>query len=219
MFKSGGNMTANPFALLHYSNVYLTILALFCFKLFIKIKEAARISAEFCDYGQGHRSWADRSPLHDAACQGRLLALRNLILQGHNVNVVTIDHVSPLHEACLGDHVACARTLIAAGANVSRYMVSPLHAAAEKDCTAIVKLLLDFGADIHARNIEFQRPVEVAPPSSLTEGFLLVYEATPQPLSQLCRQRIRDRVGRDRFHLINHLPLPNPLRNYLQYRW
>ncbi|KAK6298560.1 hypothetical protein J4Q44_G00316150 [Coregonus suidteri] len=56
------------------------------------------------------------------------------------------------------------------------------------------------------------------PPSSLTEGFLLVYEATPQPLSQLCRQRIRDCVGRDRFHLINHLPLPNPLKNYLQYR-
>lgn len=55
-------------------------------------------------------------------------------------------------------------------------MESPLHAAAEKDCTAIVKLLLDFGADINARNMEFQRPVEAAPPSSLTEGFLLVYE-------------------------------------------
>lgn len=26
-------------------------------------------------------SWADRSPLHEAASQGRLLALRNLILQ------------------------------------------------------------------------------------------------------------------------------------------
>ncbi|XP_029515860.1 ankyrin repeat and SOCS box protein 5-like [Oncorhynchus nerka] len=336
MLKRGGNMTEateNPFASLHYSNVYLTILALFCFKLFIKIslnclsyfyiirgnrKEAARISAEFYDFGQGHRSWADRSPLHDAACQGRLFALRNLLLQGHNVNVVTIDHVSPLHEACFGDHVACARALIAAGANVNVttidgvtplfnacsvgsvscaevllengakpealvfqpspiheasskgssecvetlvrwgadvdfeiphlgtplytacvsqeiecvrrllreganvqkgiYMESPLHAAAEKDCTAIVKLLLDFGADINARNMEFQRPVEAAPPSSLTEGFLLVYEATPQPLSQLCRQRIRDCVGRDRFHLINHLPLPNPLKNYLQYR-
>ncbi|CAB1337366.1 unnamed protein product, partial [Coregonus sp. 'balchen'] len=238
-------------------------------------KEVARISAEFYDFGQGHRSWADRSPLHDAACQGRLLALRNLILQGHNVNVVTIDHVSPLHEACLGDHVACARALIAAGANVNittidgvtplfnacsvgsvscaevllengakpqaltlvrwgadvdfhiPHLGTPLYTACvsqEIECVqrllreAIVKLLLDFGADIHARNMEFQRPVEAAPPSSLTEGFLLVYEATPQPLSQLCRQHIRDRVGHDRFHLINHLPLPNPLRNYLQYR-
>ncbi|XP_039668623.1 ankyrin repeat and SOCS box protein 5 isoform X2 [Perca fluviatilis] len=314
------------------SNVYLSILALFCFKLLIKIslnlltyfyiirgnrKEAARISAEFYEYGQ-HRSWADRSPLHDAASQGRLLALKSLISQGHSVNVRTIDHVTPLHEACDGDHVACARALIDAGANVNAFTIdgvtplfnactvgsvacteillengakpqslvyhpspiheatckghygcvealvtwgadvdmdiphlgtalytacvcqelecarkllreganvqkgksmdSPLHAAAEKDCTALVKLLLDFGADINARNRELQRPVDVAPPSSLTEGFLLIYEATPRLLSQLCRQCIRNCVDRDRLHLLSHLPLPIRLRNYLQYQ-
>ncbi|XP_029962987.1 ankyrin repeat and SOCS box protein 5 [Salarias fasciatus] len=325
-------LTNRPFAV-QLSNVYLSILALFCFKLFVKIslnlltyfyivrgnrKEAARISAEFYDYGRQHTSWADRSPLHDAAGQGRLLALRTLILQGHNVNVLTIDHVTPLHEACLGDHVACARALIDAGANVNastidgvtplfnacavgsvacteillengakpqslvyhpspiheatskghygcvealvtwgadvdmdiphlgtalytacvcqelecarkllreganvqkgRSLDSPLHAAAEKDCTAVVKLLLDFGADINARNTEFQRPVDVAPPSSLTEGFLLLYEATPRLLSQLCRQCIRKCVGRDRLHLLSHLPLPSRIRSYLQYQ-
>ncbi|KAM4621946.1 ankyrin repeat and SOCS box protein 5 isoform 1-T2 [Polymixia lowei] len=325
------DFTNKPFAA-QLSNVYLSILALFCFKLFVKLslnlltyfyivrgnrKEAARISAEFYDYGQ-HSSWADRSPLHDAAARGRLLAVRNLILQGQNVNVLTIDHVSPLHEACLGDHVACARALIDAGANVNastidgvtplfnactvgsvpctevlleneakaqvpvfhpspiheatckghsgcvealvtwgadvdmdiphlgtalytacvcqelecarkllreganvqkgKSLESPLHAAAQKDSTAVVKLLLDFGADINARNLDFQRPVEVAPPSSLTEGFLLLYEATPRLLSQLCRQCIRDCMGRDRLHLLSHLPLPNPLTNYLLYR-
>lgn len=325
-------LTNKPFAA-QLSNVYLSILALFCFKLFIKIslnlltyfyivrgnrKEAARISAEFYDYGQQHRSWADRSPLHDAASQGRLLALKTLILQGHSVNVLTIDHVTPLHEACVGDHVACARALIDAGANVNASTIdgvtplfnacavgsvactevllengakpqsvvyhpspiheatskghygcvealvtwgadvdmdiphlgtalytacvcqelecarkllreganvqkgksldSPLHAAAEKDSTAVVKLLLDFGADINARNTEFQRPVDVAPPSSLTEGFLLLYEATPRLLSQLCRQCIRSCVGRDRLHLLSHLPLPNRISNYLQYQ-
>uniref|UniRef100_A0A8D3D895 Ankyrin repeat and SOCS box containing 5a n=1 Tax=Scophthalmus maximus TaxID=52904 RepID=A0A8D3D895_SCOMX len=290
-----------PFAV-RLSNVYLSILALFCFKLFVKIslnlltyfyivrgnrKEAARISAEFYDYGQRHGSWADRSPLHDAASQGRLLALRTLILQGHSVNVLTIDHVTPLHEACLGDHVACARALIDAGANVNASTIdgvsplfnactvgsvacaeillengakpqslvycpspiheatskghhgcvealvtwgadvdvdiphlgtalytacvcqelecarkllreganvqkgksldSPLHVAAEKDCTAVVKLLLDFGADINARNTEFRRPVDVAPPSSSTEGFLLLYEGTSRRLYLLFR--------------------------------
>ncbi|XP_051275256.1 ankyrin repeat and SOCS box protein 5 isoform X1 [Dicentrarchus labrax] len=327
-----GELTNKPFAA-QLSNAYLSILALFCFKLFVKIslnllayfyivrgnrKEAARISAEFYDYGQQHRSWADRSPLHDAASQGRLLALRTLILQGHSVNVLTIDHVTPLHEACVGDHGACARALIDAGANVNASTIdgvtplfnactvgsvacteillengakpqslvyhpspiheatskghygcvealvtwgadvdmdiphlgtalytacvcqelecarkllreganvqkgksldSPLHAAAEKDSTAVVKLLLDFGADINARNTEFQRPVDVAPPSSLTEGFLLLYEATPRLLSQLCRQCIRNCVGRDRLHLLSHLPLPNRLRSYLQYQ-
>ncbi|KAF7228598.1 ankyrin repeat and SOCS box protein 5 isoform X2 [Nothobranchius furzeri] len=332
MSDPSADLTNKPFAV-QLSNVYLSILALFCFKLFVKIslnlltyfyivcgnrKEAARISAEFYDYGQQHRSWADRSPLHDAACQGRLLALRTLILQGHSVNVMTIDHVTPLHETCLGNHVACARALIDAGANVNastidgvtplfnacavgsvacteillengakpqslvhqpspiheatskghygcvealvtwgadvdmdiphlgtalytacicqelecarkllreganvqkgRSLDSPLHAAAEKDCTAVAKLLLDFGADINARNTEFQRPVDVAPPSSLTEGFLLLYEATPRFLSQLCRNCIRNCVGRDRLHLLSHLPLPNRIKNYLQYQ-
>lgn len=135
--------------------------------------------------------------------------------------------------------------LLHAGANVQKgkSLDSPLHAAAEKDCTAVVKLLLDFGADINARNTEFQRPVDVAPPSSLTEGFLLLYEgtvlltclqshgycftcnyffllvATPRLLSQLCRHCIRNCVGRDRLHLLSHLPLPNRLRIYLQYQW
>lgn len=167
-------------------------------------------------------------------------------------------------------------TALDAGANVQKgkSLDSPLHAAAEKDCTDVVKLLLDFGADINARNTEFQRPVDVAPPSSLTEGFLLLYEglqpfyvdlkflhscylctntikigffvallseflvqhflksnkcstsldspclnfvATPRLLSQLCRHCIRNCVGRDRLHLLAHLPLPNRLRNYLQY--
>ncbi|XP_068443258.1 ankyrin repeat and SOCS box protein 5 isoform X1 [Clinocottus analis] len=325
-------LSNKPF-LARLSSVYLSILALFCFKLFVKIslnlltyfyivrgnrKEAARISAEFYDYGQKHRSWADRSPLHDAAIQGRLLALKTLLLQGHSVNVLTIDHVTPLHEACVGDHVACARALIDAGANVNASTIdgvtplfnactagsvacteillengakpqslayhpspiheatskghygcvealvtwgadvdmdiphlgtalytacvcqelecarkllregasvqkgksldSPLHAAAEKDCTVVVKLLLDFGADINARNAELQRPVDVAPPSSPTERFLLIYEVTPRRLSQLCRQCIRSCVSRDRLHLLSQLPLPNRLRNYLQYK-
>ncbi|XP_043112383.1 ankyrin repeat and SOCS box protein 5 isoform X3 [Puntigrus tetrazona] len=294
-----------PFAA-QLSNVYLTILALFCFKLFVRItlnllthfyiikgnrKEAARISAEFYDNGQGHGSWADRSALHDAASQGRLLALKTLIAQ---VNVTTIDGVtpllnscsagsleclelllqsdarpqalavcqpSPIHEAvCRGLYVLmykghskcvealiawgvdvdyeiphmgtplysacrcqeflCVRKLLDGGANVQRgtRLESPLHAAAQKDCISVVKLLLEFGADVNARNLEYKRPVEAAPPGSLTEGFLLIYEATPRSLRQLCRQQIRESLGRSRLHLLARLPLPKAMKNFLQYR-
>lgn len=48
-----------------------------------------------------------------------LMPIISVCVQGHSVNVLTIDHVTPLHEACVGDHVACARALIDAGANVS----------------------------------------------------------------------------------------------------
>ncbi|XP_023670422.1 ankyrin repeat and SOCS box protein 5-like isoform X3 [Paramormyrops kingsleyae] len=279
--------SSRPFAA-QLSNVYLTILALFCCKLFVKItlniltyfyvikgnrKEAARVSADFYDVGQRHRSWADRSPLHEAASQGRLLTVRKLISQGCNVNVLTIDHVSPLHEASLSDHVACAKALIEAGANVNvtsidgvtplynacssdsvrcaeallengakfqvglfqpspihvaaskganvhkgRFLETPLHAAAQEDCTEIVKELLAFGADVNAKNHEMKRPVEVAPPSSLAEGFLLLYEAVPRPLSQLCRLSIRDCMGRSRLSLIPQLHLPSILKKFLQYQ-
>ncbi|XP_016404020.1 ankyrin repeat and SOCS box protein 5-like isoform X1 [Sinocyclocheilus rhinocerous] len=316
-----------------YTNVYLSIFVLFCFKLFVKIslnilthfyvvkgnrKEAARIAAEFYDFGQGHSSWADRSPLHEAACQGRLLALKTLLSQGYSANIITIDHVTPLHEACLGDHVACARALIEAGANVNattidgvtplfnacsagsvtctevllehgakpqaeafqpspiheasskgqaaciesliswgadvdfdiphlgtplyiacvsrqlqctqklldgganvqkgRFLDTPLHAAAQKDFPEIIRVLLDLGANINARNLELQRPVETAPPSSTAEAVLLLYEATPRSLCQLCRLSIRTYMGRSRLHLISHLKLPTLLKSFLQYR-
>uniref|UniRef100_A0A5F8HIW9 Ankyrin repeat and SOCS box containing 5 n=1 Tax=Monodelphis domestica TaxID=13616 RepID=A0A5F8HIW9_MONDO len=281
---------SRPFAQ-QLSNVYFTILSLFCFKLFVKIslailshfyivkgnrKEAARIAAEFYGVTQGQGSWADRSPLHEAASQGRLLALKTLLSQGYNVNTVTIDHVTPLHEACLGDHVACARTLLEAGANVNattidgvtplfnacsrgsancvellleygakaqlesclpspmheaasrghceclealiswgidvdqdiphlgtplyvaciaqqyhciqkllyagadvqkgKYWDTPLHAAAQQSSIEIVGALLEFGADINAKNTELQRPVDVATPKSLVERMLLQQE-------------------------------------------
>ncbi|XP_070264223.1 ankyrin repeat and SOCS box protein 5 isoform X1 [Myotis yumanensis] len=321
-----------PFAQ-QLSNVYFTILSLFCFKLFVKIslailshfyivkgnrKEAARIAAEFYGAAPGQGSWADRSPLHEAASQGRLLALQTLLSQGYNVNAVTIDHVTPLHEACLGDHVACARTLLEAGANVNaitidgvtplfnacsqgspccaellleygakpqlesclpsptheaaskghheclqiliswgidvdqdiphlgtplyvacmsqqfhcirkllyagadvqkgKYWDTPLHAAAQQSNTEIVHLLLEFGADISAKNTELLRPVDVASSSSLVERMLLQHEATPSSLCQLCRLCIRRRIGRPRLHLIPQLQLPTLLQNFLQYR-
>ncbi|MEE6460936.1 hypothetical protein FKM82_001142 [Ascaphus truei] len=94
-------------------------------------------------------SWADRSPLHEAASQGRLLGLKTLLSQGYNVNTVTIDHVTPLHEACLGDHVACARTLLEAGANVNATTidgVTPLFNACSRGSASCVELLLEYGA-------------------------------------------------------------------------
>ncbi|XP_042698023.1 ankyrin repeat and SOCS box protein 5 isoform X3 [Chrysemys picta bellii] len=285
-------------------------------------------------------SWADRSPLHEAASQGRLLSLKTLLSQvmpmwflkhfpflsylmttqkkGYNVDTLTIDQVTPLHEACLGDHVGCARILLEAGANVNattidgvtplfnacsrgsascaellleygakaqwesclpsptheaasrghseclevliswgidvdqdiphlgtplyvacvsqqihcirkllyaganvqkgKYLDTPLHAAAQQPSTEIVNLLLEFGADINAKNTDFERPVDLAAPSSLVERMLLLHEATPCSLCQLCRLCIRNCIGRARLHLIPQLQLPTILKDFLQYR-
>ncbi|XP_048717430.1 ankyrin repeat and SOCS box protein 11 isoform X2 [Caretta caretta] len=156
-------------SILHaFNNIYFAIFALFCFKLLIKIslallthfyivkgnrKEAARIAEEI--YGIAPGSWADRSPLHEAAFQGRLLSLKTLIAQGFNVNIVTIDRVSALHEACLGGHVACAKVLLENGAQVNAVStdgITPLFNACCSGSVACVNTLLESGATPQLEN-------------------------------------------------------------------
>ncbi|KAM9321275.1 ankyrin repeat and SOCS box protein 11 [Gastrophryne carolinensis] len=149
--------------LLAFTNIYVAILALFCFKLLIKVslallthfyivrgnrKEAARIAEEI--YGIAQGSWADRSPLHEAAFHGRLLSLKTLIAQGFNVNILTIDRISPLHEACLGGHVSCAKVLLEHGARVNVVTVdgiTPLYNACRSGSVACISVLLEYGAN------------------------------------------------------------------------
>ncbi|XP_054830028.1 ankyrin repeat and SOCS box protein 11 [Eublepharis macularius] len=160
-----------------FNNIYFAIFALFCFKLLIKNslallthfyivkgnrKEAARIAEEI--YGIAPGSWADRSPLHEAAFQGRLLSLKTLIAQGFNVNIVTIDRVSALHDACLGGHVACAKVLLENGAHVNAATVdgvTPLFNACCSGSAACVNMLLEFGARPHLEN-HFASPIHEA---------------------------------------------------------
>ncbi|XP_049426522.1 ankyrin repeat and SOCS box protein 5b [Epinephelus fuscoguttatus] len=103
-------------------------------------------------------SWADRSPLHEAASQGRLLALRTLLAQGYHANIVTIDHVTPLHEACLSGHVACVRALINARANVNATTidgVTPLYNCCTSGSVGCLELLLQNGAHTHTTHTHF----------------------------------------------------------------
>uniref|UniRef100_A0A3Q3BSH5 Ankyrin repeat and SOCS box protein 11 n=1 Tax=Kryptolebias marmoratus TaxID=37003 RepID=A0A3Q3BSH5_KRYMA len=96
-------------------------------------------------------SWSDRTPLHEAAYQGRLLHLKTLITQGFHVDTLTMDRVSPLHEACLGGHYACAKFLLDNGANVravSADGATALFNSCSSGSAACVRLLLQHGASI-----------------------------------------------------------------------
>lgn len=57
-----------------------------------------------------------------------------------------------------------------------KHLETPLHAAAQHSSTEIVNLLLEFGADINAKNTDFERPVDLAAPRSLVERLLLLHE-------------------------------------------
>ncbi|XP_074551299.1 ankyrin repeat and SOCS box protein 11 [Halichoeres trimaculatus] len=95
---------------------------------------------------------SDRTPLHEAAFQGRLLQLRSLIAQGFHVDTLTMDRVSPLHEACLGGHYACAKFLVENGANVeatSTDGATPLFNSCSSGSAACVRLILQYRASVH----------------------------------------------------------------------
>ncbi|XP_066284511.1 ankyrin repeat and SOCS box protein 13-like isoform X2 [Branchiostoma lanceolatum] len=105
-----------------------------------------------CDLDTDVGSWADRSPLHDAACYGRVLALKTLLDQGACANLSTIDSVTPLHEACLGGHAVCAKMLITAGAQVNARNIdgsTPLCDACSRGSVSCINLLLSHGAEVN----------------------------------------------------------------------
>lgn len=50
--------------------------------------------------------------------------------------------------------------------NRGRDLDSPLHAVARVASGELAHLLMDFGADVQARNAEDKRPMELLPPGS-----------------------------------------------------
>uniref|UniRef100_A0A3B3VCI9 Ankyrin repeat and SOCS box protein 11 n=1 Tax=Poecilia latipinna TaxID=48699 RepID=A0A3B3VCI9_9TELE len=110
----------------------------------------------------GEYTYSDRTPLHEAACQGRLLHLMTLMAQGFQVNTLTLDGVSPLHEACLTGRYACARVLLDNGANaVSADGATPLSNSCSSGNVACVRLLLQHGASVHP-NHQLASPIHQA---------------------------------------------------------
>ncbi|XP_009979843.1 PREDICTED: ankyrin repeat and SOCS box protein 11 isoform X2 [Tauraco erythrolophus] len=181
-------------SILHaFTNIYFAIFALFCFKLLIKIslallthfyivkgnrKEAARIAEEI--YGIVPGGWADRSPLHDAAFQGRLLSLKTLIAQaclgghvacakvllenGARVNAVTIDGITPLFNACCSGSAACVNMLLEFGAKTQlrSHLPSPIHEAVKRGHRECMEILLAHEVDIDQEDLQHGTPLYVA---------------------------------------------------------
>jgi uncharacterized protein len=95
-------------------------------------------------------------PLHDAARQGDVGTIHEIVAQGADPNEKAQNGETPLTLAVLGGHEEVARALIESGADVHARNAggfTPLHAAAYAGDVAIADLLIDHGADVDdARN-------------------------------------------------------------------
>lgn len=112
-----------------------------------------RISVVVCVW------WAIALPahagaLHEAARDGDIEAVQQLIVQGEDVNQRHRFLGTPLHQAATSGHVEIARVLLSAGANPNADIPvfgQPLSMAASKGHRSVVELLLASGADVSAR--------------------------------------------------------------------
>ncbi|XP_077450115.1 ankyrin repeat and SOCS box protein 13a.1 isoform X3 [Stigmatopora argus] len=101
-------------------------------------------------------SWADRTPLHEAAFQEA----------GAQVDVRTIHGSTPLCHACSSGSLECVKLLLKYGAKINPSLTalttSPLHEACTQGNPELVRLLIASGANLEAYDVHFGPPLHIA---------------------------------------------------------
>ncbi|XP_061078033.1 ankyrin repeat domain-containing protein 11-like [Conger conger] len=103
--------------------------------------------------------------LHRAAIRGEARRVKELIVEGADVNVKDFAGWTALHEACNRGYYDVAKQLLAAGAEVNTKGLdddTPLHDASNNGHFKVVKLLLRYGGDPRQSNRRGETALKVA---------------------------------------------------------
>jgi len=119
-------------------------------------------------------------PLHDAAGNGDVEKVRELVAEGVDVNQVDTMVGTPLTKAAMAGEAEAVRALIEAGADVNikggMIGLTPLQAAAGSSLE-ITKLLLEAGADNSVRDLSGNTLMHIAAETGQLEVVKLLLEA------------------------------------------
>ncbi|OQR71712.1 leucine-rich repeat serine/threonine-protein kinase 1-like [Tropilaelaps mercedesae] len=144
--------------------------------------------------GSGPDSLYPGKLLHQAALWGNAELLEDL-LNGDEIrelNTADSSGRTALFDACTNTDPACARILLQTGGNPNvaaggrERGRTPLHLAAEADNLEVVELLIQYGADITARDNDECTPFDLAERA----GHLRVMEALKKAGEQLQQQKM-----------------------------
>jgi len=105
------------------------------------------------------------NPLCDAAEQGNLPVLTQLVSTGTDVNMTGENGNSALAFACANGHADCTALLISKGAQANQRSSlgnAPLHAAAWADSLKCIRILVDAQADVDLKSFSGATPLHVA---------------------------------------------------------
>jgi cytochrome c len=153
------------------------------------ITNAAAITASTCSIllATGLANIASASPLHDAAKEGDLARIEQLLAQGADINE-RAGPATSLHIAIQQGHAKAAELLITRGADVNATSTwgTPVYLAASAGLTDIVRLLLERGADANVGR-QAQTPLHVTARVGRTEivRLLLDHGADTDALTEL----------------------------------
>lgn len=118
------------------------------------------------------------NPVCDAAEQGDLATLTQLIAMGGNVNSLGENGNSALAFACANGHADCAHQLLRNGATVdlpSEMGNTPLHAACWADSPKCIRILLDAKANVNqCSDVSGATPMHVAIQGNRDEALALL---------------------------------------------
>ncbi|XP_076341533.1 uncharacterized protein LOC143242062 isoform X1 [Tachypleus tridentatus] len=162
------------------------------------------------------------TPLHEAALRGDVECVQLLIKAGARLDAMDCHFGTPLHAATFMQNTLCVKALLLAGANVNATKIhqTPLHLAAVNDFSDAGKLLLQFGANPFATDNQGRTPRELLPNSMGTfYEQLKAWENSTRSLQDLCRYRIRSRIGSSRLHQTKLLGLPTSILAFLEHTY
>ncbi|XP_051917899.1 ankyrin repeat and SOCS box protein 13-like [Hippocampus zosterae] len=159
------------------------------------------------------------SPLHEACLRGNLDCATLLIQRGASTEAHDCHYGTPLHVACASKHYHCAKLLLNAGANVNAATLheTALHRAAKTRQVDLIELLVEFGADLHARDNADKKAIQYAPLGSPAHLCFRFYEDTPLSLQQMTRVALRRILGANALHVFSQLDLPSRMVAFLSY--
>lgn len=160
------------------------------------------------------------SPLHEACMGGNSACVELLISKGACLEAYDLYYGTPLHLACVNHQLQSVKVLLNAGAkvNAARLHETALHHAAKTLRADIIQVLVEFGANIYARDQHDRRPVDYTPPGSESADCLRLYETTPLSLQQLSRLCLRNHLGTRALTVISKLHIPKIIFKYLCYQ-
>uniref|UniRef100_A0A2P2ICD3 Ankyrin repeat and SOCS box protein 13-like n=1 Tax=Hirondellea gigas TaxID=1518452 RepID=A0A2P2ICD3_9CRUS len=166
------------------------------------------------------------TPLHEAALRGNMNGCYEVIevLLQHGADVVCNDshHGSPLHAACSkrNPNTSAIKLLLEAGSNPNglQFHITPLHLIAKNSqCTSSAMLLIFYGANVHLRDNQNRRPIDLVPSARHPLHSLLhACVQEPRSLLLLSRLAVRNCIGKEKLREIQTLNLPVGLRNVLK---